>query len=208
MFRKLIFLLICLQVLQGQAQKNSWYIGGSAGFSSGQTKQITGGVTNNLGKGTFWNFSPEFGTFITEHFQTGLAIILQGENGDNQDPASPRISKDNSYGASIYGRYFFGKNSFKPFAGINVAALSGKKELELLIGTSKSDIFTFTAGFNAGFGYSLSERFTALGSFGFLGFSHFTEKPIGGSDKFVSTLFDFNVSSLGNRFTIGIYYTL
>lgn len=63
----------------------------------------------------------------------------------------------------------------------------------------------FGANLMAGFGYSLSEKWTVIGSFGFLGYETRTSTILSGVETTFSD-FGLDVSTLGNRFNIGFYY--
>lgn len=204
-FASLLLLALVITGISVKAQTGSWYIGGNVGFSTQQNKTETANTATNTGKTTGWAFSPEFGTFLTDNVQIGLALTLAGSKYDNQ-ATSPSITKNNSYGGTLYSRYFFGKNAFKPFVGINVAALPGKSKITQGSSSTEAKTFQFQSNINAGFGYSLSKKVTAVGSFGFLGFQSTTSKS--GNTKMKYSSFGLDAGSLGNRFNIGFYYTL
>lgn len=124
-------------------------MGGNAGLSSSQNKRTAGGITTEEGKNTSWSFSPEVGTFLTEHLQLGLGLTLTGSKFDDQDTPTPGITKSNSLGATLYSRYFFGKEAFKPFVGVNVTAAPGKSKYTEGSFTSESETFGFGANINA-----------------------------------------------------------
>ena len=192
--------------LSVNAQKGSWYVGGNAGLSSSKNKYSNGTTTVEGAKSTNWIFSPEIGTFITNHIQLGIGATVAGNKTDNNsNPVN--IYKNTSYGGTLYSRYFFGKEAFKPFVGLNVLAMSGGSKTTIGNVTSDGpDNFTFGSNINAGFGYAISKRFTTVGSFGFLGFTSNTQKS--GNNKNTSTNFGLDAGTLGNRFTVGFYYTL
>jgi hypothetical protein len=77
------------------------------------------------------------------------------------------------------------------------------------MGTSsvETSLFTFGANLNAGFAYALAPRVTVVGSFGALGFQSETEKNKATDVKKTTNSFGLDASSLGNRFTVGVYYT-
>jgi len=188
------------------AQKSTWYVGGNVGLSSNQNKFSNGTTTVDGGKTTNWSFSPEVGTFLTDNIQLGLGITVAGTKTDSQTP-TVNINKNTSYGGTLYSRYFFGKEAFKPFVGLNVSALSGGSKTTIGNTTTEGpDSFTFGSNINAGFGYAISKKFTTIGSFGFLGYSKSTLKS--GSNKTTSSNFGLDAQSLGNRFNVGFYYTL
>lgn len=194
--------------LSATAQKGSWYLGGNAGLSSSQNKREVSGTSSDNGKSTSWSFSPEFGTFLTNNVQVGIGLTLTGSKSDNQSTPTPGINRNNSYGATLYSRYFFGKEAFKPFVGINVSAAPGKSEYTFGASTSESKTFSFGANFNAGFGYAISKRFTTVGSFGFLGYSHLTSEQVGSNVKNKTSTFGLDAGTLGHRFNVGFYYTI
>ena len=205
---KIILLFaLAFTTISANAQKGSWYVGGNAGFSSSQNKYSNGTITVEGGKNTNWSFSPEVGTFITNNIQLGVGVTMAGNKTDNQSTTVSNINKNTSYGGTLYSRYFFGKEAFKPFVGLNVSALSGGSKTTIGNVTSDGpDNFTFGSNINAGFGYAISKKFTTVGSFGFLGFTRYTQKS--GINKNTTTNFGLDAQSLGNRFNIGFYYTL
>lgn len=194
--------------ISATAQKGSWYLGGNAGLSTSQDKREAGNVTSNEGKTTRWTFSPEIGTFLTDRVQLGLGITLAGSKVDDQDSPTPGVTRNNSYGATLYSRYFFGKEAFKPFVGVNVSAAPGKSKYTEGNFTSESETFNFGANINAGFGYAISKRFTAVGSFGFLGYEYESSEVTGSNVKNKTSTFGLDAGTLGNRFTVGFYYTI
>ena len=193
-------------IITTNAQKGNWYVGGNVGFSSEQLKSETGNTETKTGKSNSWSLSPEVGTFLTNQIQVGVAFTFAGSN--YKDQRSDFKSESNNYGGTVYSRYFFGKEVFKPFIGLNASYLAGKSKTEGgLNNDTETNTSTFGINANAGFGYALSKRVTALGSFGFFGFESNTSKPAD-NVKNISNSFGFNASTLGNRFTIGFYYTL
>jgi Outer membrane protein beta-barrel domain len=202
MKKLLLSFSLCIFIFAANAQKGSWYVGGNLGFSSEQSKTESAGTETKTGKRTSWSISPEVGTFLTNQIQIGLAFTLSGSNF--KDQTSDFRSESNNYGATVYSRYFFGKEAFKPFVGLNASYLAGKSTAT---NSFKSKNATFGLNANAGFGYALSKRVTALGSFAVLGFESFISKP-NDNVKNTTNRFGFDANSLGNRFTIGFYYTL
>jgi hypothetical protein len=189
------------------AQQGSWYIGGNAGYS--QKKQgieVNGSKTNHYSSSE-WTFSPEIGTFLTNNLQLGLGLNGGGEK--MKDLVNGSITKASRTGGTLYSRYFFGQGNFRPFLGVNVSVLPGTvTESNPLVADAKFTKMTWGANLNAGFAYALSSVVTAVGSFGALGYSSTTTKAEGSSNKQYVEGFGFeNAGTLGNRFTIGIYYT-
>ncbi len=198
------FTLISVSVT---AQKGSWYLGGSIAASSGKSKSETNGNTIHTVKGNYWGFGPEVGTFLTDHVQLGVSLNISTGKNEATNTPSPSISRSTMYGASAYSRYFFGKEAFKPFAGVSTAFSFGKQKAENGILITESTVRGFGADINAGFSYALSKRVTSVGSFGFLGYNSSTTRD-DNNNKSSSSSFGLDASSIGNRFNIGFYYTL
>jgi outer membrane protein W len=192
-------LLLTTQFLK--AQKDSWYVGGQVGFSSTQNKQTNGGTTTDNGKVSSWSFSPEVGTFLTNHVQVGVGLLLRGQNADAQGVITNK-NKVNSYGGLLYGRYFWGKNTFRPFAGVRFEYTGGKSENTFGNVVTESKTTEFGAAINSGFSYNLSKKVFVVG------FNYSSSEPQNSNIKNKQTNFGFDINSLGNRFDIGLYVTL
>lgn len=181
---------------QDYSQKGSWYLGGSAGFSMGSTTQA-----NTSMKRSSWSASPEVGTFLTDHIQIGLGITSGGSSND----FSPANNiKTLQFGGSVYGRYLFGEKAFRPFLGVSFSYLGG---LSRNSPGNTNNISTINASFSAGFAYYVTPRIGIFGSVGVLGYTN-TRTSTTSVPDLVTNDFGFNASTLGNRFTIGMYYTI
>lgn len=203
--KTILLSVFAFAAISAKAQKGSWYLGGNTGFSTSQNKYSSGNTTIDGAKTTTWSFSPEVGTFLTNHVQLGVGLTITGSKQDAKTPIT-NINKNTSYGGTIYSRYFFGNEAFKPFVGLNILANTGKgKTINGNVTSKGPDNTTIGTNINAGFGYAISKRVMAVGSFGFLGYSRNTLKS--GSNKSTSTSFGFDANSLGNRFNVGFYYT-
>ncbi|HLU18211.1 MAG TPA: outer membrane beta-barrel protein [Edaphocola sp.] len=190
-----------------QAQQGSWYIGGNAGYNQTNQGVDKSGTKNKVFTSSEWTFSPEIGTFLTDNWQLGLGLNFNGYK--NEELLTSEIVKGNRTGGTLYSRYFFGSGSFRPFLGVNVTVLPGSETYSAAnVSDVKTKVMTWGANLNAGFAYALSPVVTAVGSFGALGFSSETTKQDGSDIKNYTQGFGFeNAGTLGNRFTIGIYYT-
>ena len=202
-------LLLCLIgcTLLSLAQKGEWYTGGQLGFNVSQFKTEVNGNTSTDGKTSSWTFGPEIGTFLNDRVQIGTGIILAGTRFESETTPN-NISRGLAIGGMIYSRYFWGKNTFRPFAGIHAGYTYGKSKNSNSIQILESKQTNFITNLNAGFSYALSKKVNALGSFGFLGFNSSVSQALPGNTKQKYTSFGLDVNSLGNRFTIGFYYTL
>lgn len=191
-----------------QAQQGSWYIGGNAGYSQKNQSAEVNGTKQTYTRNSEWSFSPEIGTFLTNNLQLGLGLNIGGLK--YEEIATSSIIKSNRTGGTLYSRYFFGEGNFRPFLGVNLSVLPGKSVYSMPFASDvKSTTMDWGANFNAGFAYALSPSVTAVGSFGAIGYSKSTSQMEGSSTKTIQEGFGFeNAGTLGNRFTIGIYYTL
>jgi len=197
-----LFITVMTLSISATAQKGSFYIGGSGGFNNRSFNK------SDL-KSTSWNFSPEVGTFLTDNVQVGVGVKFSGLK--NAGLTNSQLLKyeyvESSTGATLYGRYFFKPgNAFRPFVGLNVDILPSKVKFDYEDNSqdSESKVFDLGANLNAGFSYALTSKWSVLGSFAALGFNRSKAE---GSDV-VTTDFGLNINTLGNRFTIGFYYTL
>jgi hypothetical protein len=168
--------------------KGSWYLGGSAGFSMGTTTQ-----GNTTIKRSSWSASPEIGTFLTDHIQLGLGITSSGSHSDFMTSGS------------LKNLQLFGDGAFRPFLGVSASYLGGQSRTSP--GNNTNDISTINASFSAGFAYYVTPRIGIFGSIGVLGYTN-TRTSVTGVPDIITNDFGFNASTLGNRFTIGMYYTI
>src|SRR6478609_3347858 len=167
-------ILILMVVLSSaaMAQQGSWYIGGLVGISSSSSEATGSGLK---AKNSSWAFAPEFGTFLKDDIQLGIALGITGskETFDGDD-----VSKSFELDPTIYGRKFFKiDDHFSVFAGLYLSLISEKT-------TDYNPTVEFqTSGFGAklgaGVAYALSSRFTAVGQYGVLGFESTKDKVDG-----------------------------
>lgn len=195
------------------AQKGSWYLGGLAGLSSSTSKDASSGAKNVL---TDWTFSPEFGTFLRDDIQLGIAMGFSGGSKNND---GSRVSQYSVINPTVYCRKFFKiTDNFSTFAGLYVNHTSGK----LTEDVTPTEIITKQSGFAArigvGVAYALSPRFTAVGQYGLFGFQSLKNKT-DDMETSTDTSFDFGVNTVGGStlsqgngsgsvFNIGLYYTI
>lgn len=202
---------LALCVLAANAQKNSFYIGGQAGFNSTTTSIDNNGTSTTTSKLNNYSFSPEVGTFLTNQVQLGVGFTFSGSKQEtpNAIRGTTSASTINRYGGTVYSRYFFGEGNFRPFVGVNVSVLPGNSTVETAgaTGSIRNNTLDFGANLNAGFGYGLTKRLAVVGSFGTFGFQSSTAKQEGSNTKTTTNNFGLNANTLGNLFTVGVYYT-
>ena len=200
MKKALILILMIVVSSVVMAQQGSWYIGGLAGFSTSKDEDAGSGVESVT---TSWAFSPEFGTFLKDDIQLGIALGIGGSKDkfDGDD-----VSKSTQIDPTIYGRKFFKlTDNFSTFAGLYLSLISEKTT------DYGPTVETTTSGFGArvgiGVAYALSPRFTAVGQYGLFGFES-TKDKLDGDEVSNSSAFDFGVNTTGGSvFNVGIYYT-
>ncbi|NML65970.1 outer membrane beta-barrel protein [Hymenobacter sp. RP-2-7] len=205
---------LALGALAAQAQQGSFYVGGQAGFNSTTTTANNSGTSATTSKLNNYSFSPEVGTFFTNQVQFGVGFTFSGSKQENPNATvigTTLSTTINRYGGTVYSRYFFGEGNFRPFVGVNVSLLPGNSTIET-VGrvtpvTTESSTLDFGANINAGFGYGLTKRLTVVGSFGTFGYQSSTSKEKGTDNKITTTNFGLNANTLGNLFTVGVYYT-
>jgi hypothetical protein len=182
-------------------QQGSWYIGGLAGFSTSKSEDAGGGAE---AVNTSWAFSPEFGTFLQDDIQLGIALGIVGSKDkfDGDD-----VSKSSQINPTIYGRKFFSvTDNFSLFTGLYLRLISEKTTD--YGPTTETKTSGFGARVGVGVAYALSPRFTAVGQYGLLGFQS-TKDKLDGEETTKDSSFDFGVNTTGGSvFNIGLYYTI
>jgi hypothetical protein len=207
-----LFAALSLGAFSAQAQKNSFYIGGQAGFNSTSTDVENNGNTVTTSKSNNYSFSPEIGTFLTNQVQLGVGFTFSGSRQEIPSTLTSigTTTRINRYGGTVYSRYFFGEGNFRPFIGLNASVLPGNSTAEYTgaAGTTvKANTLDIGANLNAGFGYGLTKRVTLVGSFGTFGFQRTTSKQKGNNIETTTNNFGLNANTLGNLFNVGLYFT-
>lgn len=188
--KKIILSLALFTGFATFGQTGSWYIGGNAGFSLKNSKQDI-----NSTKTLMYQFSPEIGTYLTDKIQLGLALTCIGIKYESE--------KSFQLGAAAYSRYFFGDLAFKPFIGLNAGYLYGVNDFS----SYQRNTNTISSNISIGFSYSLTPRISVYGSFGTLGYTYEHIHNNNGVPDIVNHTVGLNAGTLGNRFTIGMFYT-
>lgn len=200
---KNVLILISLVTLSSvsMAQQGSWYLGGLAGFSS-STSEAAGSGIKDVNSG--WVFGPEFGTFLKDDIQVGIAL---GISGGKREVDGNDVSKSSALNPTVYGRKFFKiTDNFSTFAGLYLSLISEKTtDYGPTVETKASG---FGARVGVGVAYALSPKFTAVGQYGLLGFESVKNK-VDGTETGTDSSFDFGVNTVGGSvFNIGLYYTI
>jgi outer membrane protein len=214
--KKLFTTIAVLTSLTTFAQSGSWYVGGALGYMGKTTKTTPVSGTTTESKNSTWVVSPEIGTFLSDNWQLGLAL---GLNGEKQIQTNKNETTSSTVSPTLYIRRFAKvSDNLSVFAGLYGNFTSGS--IKYKDGTTGSETKDKVSGFGMrlgiGVAYALSERFTAVGQYGLFGFSSTTTKDEPGN-KTVDTGFDFGVNTVGSQsliegngasvFNIGLYYT-
>lgn len=191
--KKILSLSLLFLSITSFGQEHPWYIGGGLSANTSSSN-----VTSGTKSRSNWEVSPEIGRFVSPHIQVGASIII-GENRTKYFIGNQNVEL--KFGGGIYGRYLFGEMAFKPFVGVKIGYdMNDVNWDDFSNGTSLSSAYI-----NAGFAYSLSPRWTVFGSYGMLGYSR--SRDSGVSEDLITDNFGVNLSTLGNRFLIGMYYS-
>lgn len=199
MKKNLIITTLLLLGTGVMAQQGSWYLGGMAGYGSSSAKNNDMTI-----KSSSWNFSPEFGTFLKDDIQLGLALNISGTNSED---SLSGIESTSSFAPVLYARKFWTLvDKLSVFAGLNLKYTSTTAK-DFSEPTMETKMNGFGADINVGIALGLGERFTALGSYGLLGYSSMTTDS-GNDNDLTVTDFGLNVNTLGPVFNVGLYYTI
>lgn len=201
------------------AQSGSLYIGGTAGFGSGETSiSTTAGSTTTTDKTTngSWTVGPEIGYFLADDMSVGLAFGVGGNTQSAPNSAGTLKSESSDLGATVYFRKFFKvADSFSTFGGVNVGFGSGagKSTFTPTSGsTLESGKFTTSrlgANLNFGFAWAPADKWTVVGSMGVLGYnSNGRVDDDAAKTTENNSGFGLSINTLGNPINVGIYYTI
>jgi hypothetical protein len=211
--KQVIFILSLAFASTAFSQMGTWYVGGTAGFTSESEKTTFNGKSTDGPKSSSYSFSPEVGTWLSDKIQLGVGLGITGGTGEVLVNGIKTGELNLSgFGVNPYARYFFAGESFRPFVGVAIPVEFGNIKETPTGGKAEETPFqSFGANLNAGFGYFISPKWTVIGSFGVLGFDSTTsgkDDVAAGTTKTVTNSFGLDASTLGNRFTVGFYYTL
>lgn len=191
---KNLLLGVCMlftMVLSAQTSMGSKYIGGTVGFSSTKAK-ATGSEAQ-----TSWSLSPELGYFIQDNLALGIRLNLGGTSqGDNSS---------STLGGGLYARKFWDvSDNFNIFVGANLGYDGSTNKSKVGTTTFESKSNTLGVFLDLGMTYQVSEKWTIIGRLGTLGFNSTSDPD---NDQAGSSSFGLNVNTLGNPFSVGMYYS-
>ena len=143
----------------GGFSKGNVFVTGSVGFNSDKQDDA---------KGSEFYFRPEVGYFLTENIALGLGLDLGSAKNDGLDVYSDAY-KTNSFGAEVFGRYYFTPASkFSLFGQLGIGFGNIKMEDE-----AGNELKVNGFGINAGLGvnYFFSNNWAVQANWAGLGYN-------------------------------------
>ena len=162
-----------VMVLSASAQEHKWFIGGEAGFWSAKKEGY---------KTTVITVAPEIGYNVTDNFAVAASLGYKSLDKD--------YYKVDGFIINPYVRYTFLKT------GILCAFIDGGATF------TTGDFNGFQAGISPGVAIALTNRFSAVAHFGFLGYND--GKGLG---EYSVVGKGFGVDFSGYQSSIGFYYS-
>lgn len=146
---------------------------------------------------TSWSLSTELGYFIQDNLALGIRLNLGGTSqGDNSS---------STLGGGLYARKFWDvSDNFNIFVGANLGYDGSTNKSKVGTTTFESKSNTLGVFLDLGMTYQVSEKWTIIGRLGTLGFNSTSDPD---NDQAGSSSFGLNVNTLGNPFSVGMYYS-
>ncbi|MEO7174509.1 MAG: outer membrane beta-barrel protein [Saprospiraceae bacterium] len=202
----------CISSSNLLAQSREWVVGGGLQFSFNQISISSDSLPPH--NSSSFIFSPQLGYWTSNHFQLGLGATVISSNTYTvlytQSASYSGSNLQRGIGGLIWGRYFFNTIAFRPFVGLNIEYMRIREESEYPGYSENHTQFNTMTGaqLNAGFLYKLAPRLAVYGALGSLGYQRTTYKAEDSDKKTTDTYFGLDAGSLGDRFTVGMYFTL
>ncbi len=186
--------------------KGNIFVEGNLQFNSSKEEQD--GVES---KENNFNFNPKAGYFITDKFAVGVELGIGSSKTEDSAPGVPTDeTKTNSFGAGVFGRYYFLNlgQRFKTYAEAGVGFGGTKLEDN---GTDVWKDKNFNVGIDLGINYFITDRFAI--NFGLTDLLSFNsgkrEFEDGVTPEIKTTTFEGNFNVFNNFFdtaTFGLTY--
>lgn len=178
-------------------EKGSLILEGYVGASSSDNK-------NTETRQTSFTLGPSLGYFVTDKFAVGIKPGFHQSKSTNYSGTNDTFTKSNTYGAAIYGRYYFLElgNRFKTYTELDLGYATSGNETGNGTTTVKSDR-TNTIGVNAGLGanFFITKRI-AIG-YQFTDLINYSSTKVNNSSAKPVSSFDLNLNSFDNFFSTG-----
>ena len=158
---------------EGASSGNKMWIGGTAGFNSGGTKD-KGDDTNS--QSTFkYNVGPSFGYMLNEKMAVGINVMFGADNS-TQNNATEDKTANSGYNFQPFFRYYFaGSDNFKFYGDLAVGFGGGNTTWSDNTGASNESKYgTFDLGVTAGAQYWFTPDWSMASSIGLLGYNSHT----------------------------------
>lgn len=162
---------------------------GNLGFNSTDNKSAEV-------KSSGFNLRPKAGYFVTDKFAVGLGLNFNNDTRDAYGVDTKRV--EDSYGAEVFGRYYFLElgSRFKTYAEVAVGFNSGKEKTTTVLGSNTAKFTGFGVNGSIGANYFLTDKVAInFGLGNIIGFN--SNKP---KDGEATTSFGVNVNQFNNFF--------
>lgn len=174
--------------------KTDLIVEGNLGFNSNDDK-------NTEVKVSGFKFNPKVGYFVTDKIAVGINLGVNNTINDKYAEDTQVKTKTNSFGAGVFGRYYFLEvgSRFKTYAELNADYSGAKGEITTKGTTVKGDK-TNTFGVNAGIGanYFLTEKIAV--NFAFANIIGYNTSKVDADGAKASNSFGLNVNEFNNFF--------
>ncbi|MGK4566037.1 outer membrane beta-barrel protein [Flavobacterium sp. 3HN19-14] len=187
--KKIIFVAMLAIAGFANAQKGTYLVMGSVGFSTNKTDD---GANEN--KSTTFSFAPKVGYQFTDHWTLGL-VASYSHNKNETNNVATNESTSNAYSFGVFGRYTQPLTDiFSVYGDLSTSFNSTKTEYDP--GSTEYKANGFGIAFTPAVYVNLKNNFGL--NFGFGGINYGHSSIDGGSDSS-----GFNLD-FGNSFTMGV----
>lgn len=197
-----------------QISKGTFYVGGSLGFATSETKQKVGPTETTTFESSSFNFMPSVGYFVADKTAVGLrASISSTENTIIASNGDKTINTRTPVRVGLFAeRYFMIIPEFGFTAGVFADFITGSTKREVIDGTTgvsvstENDLSGFSTGLTGGTIWFPTPHIGISAQVGILSFTTETEtvKNANPEVSATETGFNFDLSSMNLNF--GFHY--
>ncbi|MFX3625779.1 MAG: outer membrane beta-barrel protein [bacterium] len=199
-----------------QISKGTFYVGGSLGFASDETKNKAAGTETTTFESSSFNFSPRAAYFVADKTAIGLrAGISNRETTFNFNNGDKTVTTRSPITVGLFGeRYFMIIPQFGFTGGVFANFITGSAERETVDGatgvrvSTESDLSGFSTGLTGGTIWFPSPHIGISAQVGVVSFTSETEtvKDANPEISTTETGFNFDLSSLNLNFGFHYYF--
>lgn len=207
--RKLQILIVALlstTMAFAQPSKGDIYLGGNLNLDFGSSKNTTGGTTTKGPKTFNFTLMPRAGYFVTNKILVGLDLGIGISGSKLENSGVTTKSSGINYGGGVFARYYvMPAERFAIFFEGGVNTMFGSSKVK--VGSVSSDgpkTFALNAGFTPGIAVYVSKKIALEASYGFLGYSAYSEKQDIAGTKVKDSSGNFNLNVNPNTFKFGV----